>query len=68
MDGFFGRRSAPLRHAGYREDCWILKIAVADTTHLEILLEQISTLGRITTSIIMSTPVELRTMTPIPLV
>ncbi|MFI6318584.1 Lrp/AsnC family transcriptional regulator [Nonomuraea sp. NPDC050556] len=46
------------------EDCWIMKVAVADTGHLEELLEQISTLGRTTTSIVMSTPVERRVILP----
>lgn len=46
------------------EDCWILKVAVADTTHLEELLEQISVLGRTTTSIVMSSPVERRVLVP----
>ncbi len=35
------------------EDCWILKVAVADTLHLEDVLEQTSALGRTTTSIVL---------------
>lgn len=48
------------------EDCWILKIAVRDTAHLEELLEQISALGRTTTSIVLSSPVEHRARPPAP--
>lgn len=40
------------------EDCWILKVAVRDTAHLEKLLEQISAFGRTTTSIVLSSPVD----------
>ncbi|NEA55718.1 Lrp/AsnC family transcriptional regulator [Streptomyces sp. SID13666] len=47
------------------EDCWILKVAVADTSHLEEMLEQISALGRTTTSIVLSSPVERKVITPI---
>ncbi|MEV0589754.1 Lrp/AsnC family transcriptional regulator [Nonomuraea sp. NPDC050310] len=47
------------------EDCWILKVAVADTVHLEELLEEISQLGRTTTSIVMSSPVERKVVTPL---
>lgn len=47
------------------EDCWIIKVAVADTSHLEELLEQISALGRTTTSIVLSSPVERKVITPI---
>ncbi|MCM2420099.1 Lrp/AsnC family transcriptional regulator [Streptomyces sp. RKAG293] len=47
------------------EDCWIIKVAVADTSHLEEILEQISALGRTTTSIVLSSPVERKVITPI---
>lgn len=47
------------------DDCWILKIAVADVEHLERLLERLSTLGRTTTSIVMSTPVHSGVLTPL---
>ncbi|GIH80160.1 Lrp/AsnC family transcriptional regulator [Planobispora longispora] len=47
------------------EDCWILKVAVRDTGHLEELLEQVMTLGRTTTSIVMSSPVDRRVIVPI---
>ncbi|WUW92677.1 Lrp/AsnC family transcriptional regulator [Streptomyces sp. NBC_01451] len=39
------------------EDCWILKVAVEHTVHLEDILEQTSALGRTTTSIVLSSPV-----------
>ncbi|MGH3716108.1 MAG: Lrp/AsnC family transcriptional regulator [Micromonosporaceae bacterium] len=48
------------------EDCWILKIAVRDTGHLEELLEQIAELGRTTTSIVLSSPVRHRPLPPAP--
>ncbi|MFJ4281032.1 Lrp/AsnC family transcriptional regulator [Streptomyces massasporeus] len=40
------------------EDCWILKVAVRDTVHLEDVLEGVSVLGRTTTSIVLTSPVE----------
>ncbi|MFJ7128363.1 Lrp/AsnC family transcriptional regulator [Streptomyces sp. NPDC098101] len=46
------------------EDCWILKVAVTDTVHLEDVLEQTSTLGRTTTSIVLSSPVEGKPLLP----
>ncbi|MGH3737971.1 MAG: Lrp/AsnC ligand binding domain-containing protein [Micromonosporaceae bacterium] len=48
------------------EDCWILRIAVRDTVHLEEVLEQLSVLGRTTTSIVLSSPVEHRPLVPLP--
>ncbi|MFJ3302794.1 Lrp/AsnC family transcriptional regulator [Streptomyces sp. NPDC086549] len=46
------------------EDCWILKIAVTDTVHLEEILEQTSALGRTTTSVVLSTPVPRKPLLP----
>ncbi|WP_432127363.1 Lrp/AsnC family transcriptional regulator [Streptomyces sp. bgisy082] len=46
------------------EDCWILKVAVTDTVHLEEVLEQTSILGRTTTSIVLSSPVEGKPLLP----
>lgn len=46
------------------EDCWILKVAVTDTVHLEEVLEQVSALGRTTTSIVLSSPVERKPLLP----
>ncbi|MFD0368945.1 Lrp/AsnC family transcriptional regulator [Streptomyces sp. NPDC127114] len=46
------------------EDCWILKVAVTDTVHLEEILEQSSALGRTTTSIVLSSPVERKPLLP----
>jgi Lrp/AsnC family leucine-responsive transcriptional regulator len=46
------------------EDCWILKVAVEDTVHLEEILEQISALGRTTTSIVLSSPVRHKPLLP----
>ena len=46
------------------EDCWILKVAVEDTLHLEEILERTSALGRTTTSIVLSSPVERKPLLP----
>ncbi|MEU9995310.1 Lrp/AsnC family transcriptional regulator [Streptomyces sp. NPDC050848] len=46
------------------EDCWILKVAVTDTIHLEEVLAQTSALGRTTTSIVLSSPVERKPLLP----
>ncbi|WP_369172463.1 Lrp/AsnC family transcriptional regulator [Streptomyces sp. R28] len=46
------------------EDCWILKVAVEDTVHLEDVLEQTSALGRTTTSIVLSSPVRRKPLLP----
>ncbi|MEU6063694.1 MULTISPECIES: Lrp/AsnC family transcriptional regulator [Streptomyces] len=46
------------------EDCWILKVAVTDTVHLEDVLEQTSALGRTTTSIVLSSPVPRKPLLP----
>ncbi|KDN73608.1 AsnC family transcriptional regulator [Streptomyces olindensis] len=45
------------------EDCWFLKVAVRDTVHLEEVLE-ISALGRTTTSIVLTSPVERKPLLP----
>ncbi|WP_198655250.1 Lrp/AsnC family transcriptional regulator [Streptomyces geranii] len=46
------------------QDCWILKVAVENTVHLEDVLEQTSALGRTTTSIVLSSPVERKPLLP----
>ncbi|MFE9138779.1 Lrp/AsnC family transcriptional regulator [Streptomyces sp. NPDC007355] len=46
------------------EDCWILKVAVTDTVHLEEILEQTTALGRTTTSIVLSSPVTRKPLLP----
>ncbi|MFF4508736.1 Lrp/AsnC family transcriptional regulator [Streptomyces sp. NPDC001401] len=46
------------------EDCWILKAAVRDTVHLEEILEEVSVLGRTTTSIVLTSPVERKPLLP----
>lgn len=46
------------------EDCWILKVAVRDTVHLEEILEEVSALGRTTTSIVLTSPVERKPLLP----
>lgn len=46
------------------EDCWILKVAVRDTVHLEDVLEGVSALGRTTTSIVLTSPVVRKPLLP----
>ncbi|MFB6682989.1 Lrp/AsnC family transcriptional regulator [Streptomyces chartreusis] len=46
------------------EDCWILKVAVEGTVHLEEILEQTSALGRTTTSIVLSSPLPGKPLLP----
>jgi Lrp/AsnC family leucine-responsive transcriptional regulator len=46
------------------EDCWILKVVVEDTVHLEEVLEETSALGRTTTSIVLSSPVRRKPLLP----
>ncbi len=46
------------------EDCWILKVAVRDTVHLEAVLDEVSALGRTTTSIVLTSPVERKPLLP----
>ncbi|MFJ9631282.1 Lrp/AsnC family transcriptional regulator [Streptomyces sp. NPDC091280] len=46
------------------EDCWILKVAVRDTVHLEDVLEAVSALGRTTTSIVLTSPLERKPLLP----
>ncbi|MFJ8112806.1 Lrp/AsnC family transcriptional regulator [Streptomyces sp. NPDC096132] len=46
------------------EDCWILKVAVRDTVHLEEVLEEVSALGRTTTSIVLTSPVARKPLLP----
>ncbi|WP_329221143.1 Lrp/AsnC family transcriptional regulator [Streptomyces sp. NBC_01485] len=46
------------------EDCWLLKVAVRDTVHLEEVLEAVSVLGRTTTSIVLTSPVERKPLLP----
>ncbi|WP_433572447.1 Lrp/AsnC family transcriptional regulator [Streptomyces sp. CA-251247] len=46
------------------EDCWIIKVAVTDTVHLEEVLELVSALGRTTTSIVLTSPLERKPLLP----
>lgn len=46
------------------EDCWILKVAVTGTVHLEEILAQTSALGRTTTSVVLSSPVRRKPLLP----
>ncbi|MEN8652022.1 Lrp/AsnC family transcriptional regulator [Streptomyces sp. 21So2-11] len=38
------------------EDCWMLKVGVSSTAHLEELLDAVSALGSTTTSIVLTSP------------
>lgn len=46
------------------EDCYILKAAVAGTTELETLVDQLSTIGDPVTSIVLSTLITSHSITP----
>ena len=59
-----GRPEILEAHHVVGEDCWFLKVAVTDTLHLEEILEQTSALGRTTTSIVLSSPVERKPLLP----
>ncbi|MDL5203885.1 Lrp/AsnC family transcriptional regulator [Streptomyces sp. ALI-76-A] len=59
-----GRPEIIEAHHVVGEDCWILKVAVRDTVHLEEVLERISALGRTTTSIVLTSPVERKPLLP----
>ncbi|MEU2283618.1 Lrp/AsnC family transcriptional regulator [Streptomyces sp. NPDC013178] len=59
-----GRSEITEVHHVVGEDCWILKVAVRDTVHLEEVLEEVSALGRTTTSIVLTSPVERKPLLP----
>ncbi|MGW3117530.1 Lrp/AsnC family transcriptional regulator [Streptomyces sp. NPDC001107] len=59
-----GRPEITEVHHVVGEDCWILKAAVRDTVHLEEILEEVSVLGRTTTSIVLTSPVERKPLLP----
>jgi Lrp/AsnC family transcriptional regulator, leucine-responsive regulatory protein len=58
LDQVLTRREIVEAHHVVGEDCWILKVVVRDTRHLEELLLALSSIGQTTTSIILSSPVE----------
>jgi|BarGraNGADG00212_1021973.scaffolds.fasta_scaffold15933_2 Lrp/AsnC family transcriptional regulator, leucine-responsive regulatory protein len=57
LDQVLTQREIVEAHHVVGEDCWILKVVVRDTEHLEELLLALSAIGRTTTSIILSSPV-----------
>lgn len=59
-----GRPEITEVHHVVGEDCWILKVAVRDTVHLEDVLEEVSALGRTTTSIVLTSPVPRKPLLP----
>ncbi len=50
-------------HRGTGSDCFILKIAVRDILHLEQVTDRFVEFGQLTTSIVLSTPLEGRPLT-----
>jgi Lrp/AsnC family leucine-responsive transcriptional regulator len=46
------------------DDCWIFKVVVRDTVHLERLLAEFAEVGSTTTSIVLSSPVRHRSVLP----
>jgi Lrp/AsnC family transcriptional regulator, leucine-responsive regulatory protein len=51
-------------HVVTGEDCGILRVVVEDTNHLQDLLERLAPIGRTATSIILSSPIVSRPLTP----
>lgn len=47
-------------HRGTGSDCFIIKLAVRDITHLELVMDRFTRFGQLTTSIVMSSPLESR--------
>ena len=45
-------------------DCYLVKVAAADTGHLEQVVEALSHIGKTTTSIVLSTPIAARPAIP----
>jgi Lrp/AsnC family transcriptional regulator, leucine-responsive regulatory protein len=49
-------------HRGTGSDCFILKLAVRDIAHLEQITDKFTSFGQLTTSIVLSSPLEDRTV------
>jgi Lrp/AsnC family leucine-responsive transcriptional regulator len=64
LDQVLTRREIVEAHHVVGEDCWVLKVVVRDTGHLEELLLALAAIGPTTTSIILSSPVEGRPLLP----
>lgn len=47
-------------HRGTGSDCFIIKVAVEDIAHLERVTDRFTRFGQLTTSIVMSSPLESR--------
>jgi Lrp/AsnC family leucine-responsive transcriptional regulator len=52
-------------HRGTGSECFILKVAVQDIAHLERVSDRFTRFGQLTTSIVMSSPVESRVVEPL---
>jgi Lrp/AsnC family transcriptional regulator, leucine-responsive regulatory protein len=46
------------------EDCFLVKVVAGDTRHLEEIVGQLARLGRTTTSLVLSSPIAHRAVTP----
>lgn len=47
------------------EDCFLVKVVAGDTRHLEQVVGQLATMGRTTTSLVLSSPTPHRPVTPV---
>lgn len=52
-------------HRGTGSDCFILKVAVEDVAHLERVTDRFMRFGQLTTSVVMSSPLESRVLEPL---
>jgi Lrp/AsnC family leucine-responsive transcriptional regulator len=64
MHVIFDRPEVREAHHVVGNDCWVFKVAVRDTRHLEQLLLVMATIGTTTTSIVLSSPVHDRPLAP----
>ena len=64
LEQVLARREILEAHHVVGEGCWIFKVAIRDTRHLEELLSVLAAIGTTTTSIILSSPVEGRPLLP----
>ncbi|MFD5317057.1 Lrp/AsnC family transcriptional regulator [Streptomyces sp. NPDC127098] len=64
LDRVLTRPEVVEAHHVVGEDCWIFKVLVRDTRHLEELLLAFAAVGTTTTSIVLSSPVDGRPLVP----
>lgn len=53
-------------HRGTGNECFILKVAVTGVRHLEHVIDRVTTLGPVTTTVILSSPMPARAVQPLP--